>query len=171
MRWLESEQLTCETVPCHVIVNQLLPQQVGDTVWTAQHKETMTHSTDSHGGTETSAKPQTAIQDSYQHRVTPACCKKAICKQHEASAPAASPVLGAPKDSKQTKLIAIAVLTAWVRAACCLQLCVPCLSVARFTDFKLLVFLLLELRLVAKHPDHSLARLEPVDYCRSGRLH
>ena len=46
-------------------------------------------------------------------------------------------------------------LTSRIRAASCLELCVPCLPVTRFTDFELLILLLLELRLVAKHAELS----------------
>lgn len=46
-------------------------------------------------------------------------------------------------------------LTSWIGTARCLQLCVPCLPVTCLTDLKLLILLLLELRLVAKHVAQS----------------
>lgn len=46
-------------------------------------------------------------------------------------------------------------LTSWIGTARRLQLCVPCLPVTCLTDLKLLILLLLELRLVAKHVAQS----------------
>lgn len=52
-------------------------------------------------------------------------------------------------------------LTAWVRATRSLQFCVPCLPVACLADLKLLILLLFELRLIAKHADASLLEQTP----------
>ena len=87
----------------------------------------------------------------------PACGEDAICRQSFTSINSSNVCSRGTWCEKvspdQQWMSAGRRLTSWIRTASCLQLGVPCLPVTCFTDFELLILLLLELRLVAKHAE------------------